>query len=176
VNINANNILRGHVDEATAYVVDDYPYGFRLRCKIRYWIESTKRGDRFCSQTTNPKVAGERWNKPKKSTYSVLMALYLNDEGHVTHAAAGNWTKLDHLQHLVDLIGELNDHQRASVAAERAMQKVMGNVTFTISEGSRSPEEEAEQASIMTTINRAIAVETHRGLSAPMTTDEGYEC
>jgi hypothetical protein len=76
------NVLKNHTSEQTAFVVDDYPYGFRLRCKIRYWIETTKRGDRFCSQTTNPKRTGEVWNKPKKSTYSDLMFMYLNDEGH----------------------------------------------------------------------------------------------
>ena len=32
-------ILKGHVSPATAYLVNDYPYGFRLRCQIRYWLE-----------------------------------------------------------------------------------------------------------------------------------------
>jgi hypothetical protein len=32
-------ILKGHISQETAYLVDDYPYGFRLRCKIRYWLE-----------------------------------------------------------------------------------------------------------------------------------------
>jgi len=37
-------------------LVEDYPYGFRLRCKIRFWLEyAPKRGFRFVSQTTNPK-------------------------------------------------------------------------------------------------------------------------
>jgi hypothetical protein len=31
-------LLLGHVDADSAYVVDDYPYGGRLRCRIRYWI------------------------------------------------------------------------------------------------------------------------------------------
>ena len=69
------------------HMVDDYPYGFRLRCKIRYWIETTKRGQRFVSQTTNPKKAGEHWNKPKKSTYSDLLALYLDENDHVKYDA-----------------------------------------------------------------------------------------
>jgi len=76
--------LLGHVDEATAYVVNDYPYGFTLRTSIRYWIETTKRGSRFVSQTLNPKNG--LWNTPKKSTYLEFgAALYLNDEGHVKH-------------------------------------------------------------------------------------------
>ena len=78
--------LKGHTSAETAYVVDDYPYGFRLRCKIRYWLEyNPKLGFRFWSQTTNPKVAGERWNKPKASTYARGIAvMYLNEEDHVT--------------------------------------------------------------------------------------------
>ena len=33
-------ILPGiHISPETAYVIDDYPYGFRLRCRIRYWLE-----------------------------------------------------------------------------------------------------------------------------------------
>lgn len=78
-------ILKGHVSPETAFVVDDYPYGFRLRCKIRYWIEFSKtRGFRFVSQTTNPKRAGEVWNKPKASTYARFgAAMFLDDNGHV---------------------------------------------------------------------------------------------
>lgn len=77
--------LYGHTSEATAYVVDDYPYGFRLRCKIRYWLEHHKtRGFRFVSQTTNPKRPGEPWNKPKASAYSAIAGcMYLDEQGHV---------------------------------------------------------------------------------------------
>jgi hypothetical protein len=60
--------LHGHTSEATAYLVADYPYGFRERTQIRYWLEAKpKRGWRFVSQTLNPKT--DRWNKPKESTY-----------------------------------------------------------------------------------------------------------
>lgn len=78
-------ILNGHTSPETAYVVDDYPYGFRLRCKIRYWIEfKPKNGFRIVSQTTNPKRSGEVWNKPKASTYYRFGgAMYLNDDDHV---------------------------------------------------------------------------------------------
>lgn len=78
-------ILKGHVSPETAYVVDDYPYGFRLRCKIRYWLEfHPKRGFRFVSQTSNPKRPGLVWNKPKASTYCRFGgAMYLNGDGHV---------------------------------------------------------------------------------------------
>ena len=82
-------ILTGHVSPETAYVVEDYPYGFRLRCQIRYWLEhDARRGFRFVSQTTNPK-RGNVWNKPKASTYCKFGGCMLLDEaGHVT------WTGL----------------------------------------------------------------------------------
>jgi hypothetical protein len=107
-------VLTGHVSEATAYVVDDYPYGFRLRCKIRYWIEShPKNGDRFCSQTTNPKVAGEVWNKPKKSTYVAIGVMFIEPEtGHVKWTGLNVWPSEERLAAFTALTeGRLTDTQ-----------------------------------------------------------------
>jgi len=80
--------IYGHTSPETARVVDDYPYGFRLRCKIRYWVEyHAKRGFRMVGQTTNPKVAGEVWNKPKASTYARFgLVMGIDDEGHIVNA------------------------------------------------------------------------------------------
>ena len=77
-------ILSGHTSPETAYVVADYPYGFTLRCQIRYWLEyNAKRGFRFVSQTSNPK-RGNVWNKPKASTYCRFGGcMFLDDNGHV---------------------------------------------------------------------------------------------
>jgi hypothetical protein len=81
-------LLHGHVSPETAYVVDDYPFGFRLRCKIRYWIETATKGAkkgemRFMSQTTDPRKPIEFWNKPKGGTYTDLMVMYVDEQGHV---------------------------------------------------------------------------------------------
>lgn len=78
-------VLSGHTSPETAYVVADYPYGFRLRCQIRYWIETTKHGQRVVSQTSNPKKPGLVWNKPKASTYSQIRVLFLDSDGHVAN-------------------------------------------------------------------------------------------
>lgn len=115
-------ILKGHTSAATAYVVDDYPYGFRLRCKIRYWLEhKPKHGVRFVSQTTNPKVAGERWNKPKASTYSDYGVMLLNEEnGHITWTGLGNvgYCYTHDLKAWLDKYGEgLDESERAQLGA-----------------------------------------------------------
>jgi len=87
-------LLTGHISPETAYVVEDYPYGFRLRCKIRYWIEfKPKKGFRFVSQTTNPKKPGEVWNKPKASTYSEFGgAMFLDEYEHVKFAGLNQYS------------------------------------------------------------------------------------
>lgn len=76
-------VLSGHYSPETAYQVDSYPYGFNLRCKIRYHLEvHPKKGTRFVSQTTNPKK-GDVWNTPKKSTYCIVGAMFLDEKGYV---------------------------------------------------------------------------------------------
>jgi hypothetical protein len=84
--------LYGHTSEATAYLVADYPYGFRERTQIRYWLEAKpKKGWRFVSQTMNPKTS--RWNKPKASTYiEWAAAMYLDDKGHVHWDGVGQYS------------------------------------------------------------------------------------
>ena len=73
-----NKILTGHTSPETAYVVDDYPYGYVVRTKIRYWVETSERfGQRFMSQTLKPGT--EHWNRPKASTYTSFVVLYVDD-------------------------------------------------------------------------------------------------
>lgn len=79
-------VLHGHDSQATAFVVADYPYGFTLRCQMRCWIETNKKGQRYVTQTSNPKSGG--WNKPKASTYSHLGVMYQTEDGHVHYDAA----------------------------------------------------------------------------------------
>lgn len=69
-------VLKGHVSEETAHLVQDYPAGFKKRCQIRYWIETNEHGQRVITQTTNPETGA--WNKPKKSTYTTLRVLYID--------------------------------------------------------------------------------------------------
>jgi hypothetical protein len=101
-NFQDRNLL-GYDSETNAYLVEDYPYGFRQRTQIRYWIETTNRGDRFCSQTKNPKSG--RWNKPKKSTYQTLGAMYLDDQEHVAWRTLNNFSNPDEVIAFLQEIG-----------------------------------------------------------------------
>jgi hypothetical protein len=153
-------ILVGHTDEATAYVVDDYPYGFRLRTKIRYWIETTKHGDRFVSQTLNPKVAHEHWNKPKKSTYSLVGCMFLDEEGHVTWTGLSNYSDEEAILAFSETVeGHLTEAQRAQLARLVAIRHTMRDVTYTVRERGTDEEEvaaDAEQAKISAFLNRRL--------------------
>ena len=78
--------LFNHTSPETAFLCEDYPYGFRLRCKIRYWIEFKKnKGYRFCSQTTNPRTGDVAWNKPKYSTYHEYAVLTQDESNNHIH-------------------------------------------------------------------------------------------
>jgi hypothetical protein len=89
----ARQALQGHTSVETAYMIEDYPYGRKLRCKRRVWIErDAKHGFRFVAQTENPKNG--RWNAPHRSTYIETSAcLYLDTEtGHVEWTGIGTYT------------------------------------------------------------------------------------
>lgn len=98
-------ILHGHTSTDTAYQVDDYPHGFHLRCKIRYWIETATKGgkkgqQRFVTQTTNPRRGNVEWNKPKPATYVLLAVMYLDSAGHM------QWTGVSEYGMAPDLIAQ----------------------------------------------------------------------
>ena len=101
-------ILKGHISPETAYVVADYPYGFKYRCKIRYWLEyKADYGFRFVSQTTNPKKAGEFWNKPKASTYCRFGGcMYLDAEGHTKWSGLSEYCSVPEAAEWVATYGE----------------------------------------------------------------------
>jgi len=65
--------IYNHKNFDSAFEVDNYPWGFKLKTKVRYWIETTNRGDRFVKCTLNPKT--NKWCKEKKSTYNAVMVM-----------------------------------------------------------------------------------------------------
>lgn len=90
--------LKGHTDEKTAFQVDDYPYGFNQRTKIKYWLEYKKgKGWRFVSQTLDPKR--NRWNNPKASTYVDFGAfMYQDSKGFVGWKGLSQYSTLEDAQ------------------------------------------------------------------------------
>lgn len=93
-----------HISPATAYVVEDHPYGFHDRCQMRYWIEfQPKKGFRLWMQSSNPKRPGT-WNKPKSGTYSKFgAALYLDPEGHVKCAGLTEYASVEECEAFVEM-------------------------------------------------------------------------
>ncbi len=154
--------LFGHVDESSAYHVDDYPYGRRVRTVIRYWLEtSLKHGDRFVSQTLNPNTG--RWNNPKKSTYAEVGCMFLDDQEHVKWYGIGVHSSKASVELFEQVTqGHLSDAQLDKLAEVKAMQNVMEHVKFEIHRGPVTDEHEAEQDLIRRKICGAIAVETAR--------------
>ena len=120
--------LYGHISPETAYEVDDYPWGFRLRTKIRYWIETKKDfGDRFVSQTINPKTG--RWCNPKKMTYSQVKVLYLNEKNHVNCESVGTYADETWLNKFKDRhLENLNELQKHELKVLLSMNQVMKHV------------------------------------------------
>ena len=128
--------LSGHTSPETAYTVEDYPYGFRLRCKIRYWMETKKGyGQRLVSQTTNPKRPGEVWNKPKAGTYNVIAVMVLDEQEHVTldTLRGGGWDSEEVITVFETRHAEaLGDYERGAIRYIRATNKANERITTTI--------------------------------------------
>ena len=117
--------------ETNPIVVDDYPYGFRLRTQIRYWVESKKnKGDRFVSQTLNPRT--NKWNKPKKGTYMAICIVCRNEKDHITYQGLSFSTDVEAYNKFVEFVGttKLNDIQKENLKVVYAYSKAYENVTF----------------------------------------------
>lgn len=125
----ASQLLRGHTDAESAYVVHEYPYG-SLRTDKRYWVESKpKHGDRLVTQTLNPKTG--RWNKPKAGTYTLALVLWLEpqEDGRefVQQHGVGLYKTNEEIDAFLALVGEdtLNPIQSAQLKYAKAMNTVM---------------------------------------------------
>jgi len=161
-------ILTGHDSPETAYVIEDYPYGRRLRCRKRVWVETATKGakkgqQRVASQTTNPKRAGEVWNKPKRGTYSDIVVLYLDTSGHVQGAGASAYSGEELAAFHATFGDSLTEHQLAQYRLLLALTRVGERLTYKVVEAHETPEEvERRRAGERRTIGRAVAVEHAR--------------
>lgn len=123
-------ILKDQPTEDKPYVVENYPYGFRLRTTIRYWVETTNRGQRFVSQTLNPKT--DQWNKPKKSTYSQILLVGLDEKSHVTYTSNSLYSTESSIKFKEKYEQYFNEYQKHEIKNIISMSKVYDKVEYKI--------------------------------------------
>ena len=178
--------LYSHTCADTAYIVNDYPWGFRLRTQIRYWIESKDAkngGQRFVSQTINPKTG--QWCAPKKGTYYPIMIMFLDEKDCIKCECLMHHNKEDFINEFKQThLERLSDFQKRTLKEIIAFTNVMKNVTFKcemvnsqpVDLFSKDPEEiakkeklfkdaeerEAEREKSFKAINRAISCEMNK--------------
>jgi len=149
-----------HNSPETAYIQTDYPFGFQLRCLMRYWIEERKgKGMRLVTQTTvkafnitftnelheNRAEAMERaitaanagklqWNKPKAETYVWGLLLLGHDEqSHVaTLALAPVWNIKEYLENKALVAGQLSPKDVNLTDAMEATSRRVNPVSWAI--------------------------------------------
>ena len=125
------NYLYNHTSEETAYIIKDYPWGFRMRTEQRAWIESNKNGDRFIVRTKDPRTG--KWCAPKKSIYDHVKVLFLDEQDHLQtfdlERSADEKTILEFYEQHKE---NLNAFQLSQIKKLIATRKVMKNVIFEI--------------------------------------------
>ncbi len=107
-------IIQGHNSFETAYKIENYPFGFRLKTTQYIWVESVpKKGDRIIRQTVDPRTG--KLCAPKASTFAPIMWLYVDDVGHVQSNGVGIYTDRSNIVEAVELLGGvsiLNENQQ----------------------------------------------------------------
>ena len=126
----------GAKDFDTAVEIGNYPWGFRLRTKVRYWIETTNRGDRSVRCTLNPKT--NQWCKPKKSTYDAVMVMTKQVEDNKTFIKSigisvgwSNAVQVASFEHKIDKT-KLSDKQLKQICKCKAVNEMNKNVKWEI--------------------------------------------
>lgn len=145
-------------DFDSAYVVNNWPWGWTLKTEARFWIETTKVGDRFVQQTKNPKTG--KWCKPKKSTYDAVLVLAISDKGKVCRvgfAKGANDTTIAESLETLDW-EKLSDMQKKQVCKWTAWNDVMTNVTWECKP--YDPAAKENQDKIMANIAKAASYKT----------------
>lgn len=131
--------------EQNPIVVKDYPYGFRLRTQARYYIETTKKGQRSVFQTLNPKT--NAWNKPKKSTYSDILVLYRDkSNGHIeNHGLSFGYDGIEVLKDFLSVFETvLTDYQKERIKVFRAIIETRKHVKVSIAPACKTEKEQKE--------------------------------
>lgn len=123
-------VLDKQPTEQDPCIVDNYPYGYTLRTKIRYWTETTKNGQRFISQTLNPKT--NLWNKPKKSIYSQIILIGLNEQNHITYTCLSMYSLEEAIRFKEKYETFLDDYQKTELTNIIKMSEVYDKIEYKI--------------------------------------------
>jgi hypothetical protein len=142
------NYLYNHTSFETAYVVQDWPWGYKLRTEKRFWIESNKNGDRQISQTLDP--GSGKWCAPKKSMYSPVKIFYTSDEKKVLtqgeeveqlRSETIDFRNNEKIKSFYERHKDnLNDFQKAQIKKWIGFNEAMKDVTFEIVPRSKTTE------------------------------------
>ena len=134
------------IDFDTAVQVDNYPWGFKLRTSVRYWIETNKKGNRFIRCTLNPKT--DKWCKPKMSTYSSVMVMTIEekeDKTYISYEGIGNGSTIEKVCLFENTHKDnLNNLQLKQICKLKAYSAVMENVSFSFK--SATTDQEIEES------------------------------
>lgn len=131
-NMETRKYLYKHTSQENAYIVENYPWGFRLKTTIRYWVETKNRkncGQRFGRQTINPKTG--IWCAPKYSTYSPIIVMYLNEDEHIKFCTSNNYCDDEMLNKFKeDHWLNLDDYQKNALKKLIAYNEFMKKVSW----------------------------------------------
>jgi len=144
----------------SAVIVNNYPWGFKLKTKRAYWVETNSKGDRFCYQTLNPKT--NKWCAVKTSTYSACLVLTQDtDNYYVSYFGVDKYgdTAKD-VGEFVDKIDyeQLDTQQKKKLCRVKAFDTAMKNVKIEfVSTNSWSDEERAAHEKKQDEMNGKLA-------------------
>lgn len=120
-----------HNSPATAYIIEDYPFGSGLRCFKRIWIESRGKGakakcQRVVYQTTKrlfnksytghtaPMISPHLWNAEKKGIYGAMQILFVEEEtGHIKVDGLGEYPWEEHCETFAKTYGPYLDEEQS---------------------------------------------------------------
>ena len=126
-----------------AVEVENYPWGFKLKTKRRYWIETTSRGDRTCYSTLNPKT--DKWCAVKKSTYDAVKVLYFDENGHVkTYGISLGWSDADAVKKFENTVDvkKLSNERRMKICEAKTINHVNSKIEVSFVNATMESEEE----------------------------------
>ncbi len=113
------SIMKKYLPTSFIGTVQDYPYGYTLKTTATFGVEFKKwKWFRTVFQTVNPKTG--KLNKPKVSTYSDIIFMYENEDGHYKYHHFDLNTSMEKLNKIMNLVVEnksiLTDEQLKHIA------------------------------------------------------------